>query len=567
MKRILPWLINCCLLLLLGGAGWRLYQESGELTLLYDRFSNISEGYRELSEEYEELSGEHIDLSGKYSELAQRVLVLLQQYLEIRGHGAGITENYIFSESARKLDNPNRGFYHMYGFRIFDSVSDFKGNVSERFAGDWGNGLTLIEVNLREFRGGEISAQGLQNLDNLLEALASIDKQLILRFLYDWEGKNMQYEPDRLDVILRHIEQMSDLLKKYENRIFLVQGLFVGNVGEMNSSKYLGTEDLQSLAVKMLESVGENTYLSVRTPVQWRSITEIPEPTQVVRGDGSLASRMGLYNDGMLGNRTDYGTYGVTDQAEEKPFLKWNRHEELVFQNVLCRIVPNGGEVIVDNEYNDFENAVKDMKMMHVTYLNWDHDTSVIAKWKKTTVYEDSCFDGMDGLSYMERHLGYRLVLRDAVLDYDWKKDLLTAGITLQNVGFAPVYREAQVRLVLYDRERGREYANILDSGQDVRNLAGGTESQELMTVSWEIPLGGLPQGELEVYFSITDVLSGDMILLGNEQDPDSLGYRIGTLRLEEPEKLWEQLRQEFFPGLPDVLTGGEGRDGNESGN
>lgn len=560
MKRILSIVVVICLLMLLGGAGWRLYQKSDELMTLSDRFSNISEGYRELSERYEGLSGEHIDLLGRYSELSQGLLALLQQYLETRGHGNGFTESFGFTESARELYNPNRGFYHMHGFRIYDEVIDYKGNIAGRFAGDRNNGLTMIEVNLQEFRGGDISAKGLQSLDNLLGELAGVDEQLILRFLYDWEGRNMQYEPNSLDVILRHIEQVSDLLKKYGDRIFLVQGLFVGNFGEMNNSRFLETEDLQLLAWKMFEAVGENTYMSVRTPAQWRSITGISDPTQVVREDGSLASRMGLFNDGMLGSRTDYGTYGVTDQAEEKPFSKWNRHEELDFQDVLCKIVPIGGEAVIDNEFNDFENALEDMKAMHVTYLNWDHDARVFEKWGKTTVQENSCFDGMDGLTYMERHLGYRLVLRDTELNYDWKTDRLTAEVILQNIGFAPVYREAQVKLVLYDRERGREYACYLNSEQDIRNLVGGTESEELLTLSWQISLGGLPQGELEVYFSVSDVLSDEMILLGNEQDPDSFGYRIGTLRLEEAEELWEQLRLESFPQLPDVLTGGDGR-------
>ncbi|MDE6639174.1 MAG: DUF4832 domain-containing protein, partial [Acetatifactor sp.] len=129
----------------------------------------------------------------------------------------------------------------------------------------------------------------------------------------------------------------------------------------------------------------------------------------------------------------------------------------------------------------------------------------------------------------------------------------LTAGITIQNVGFAPVYREALVKLVMYDRDHGREYAYSLDPGQDIRSLAGGTESQELMTLNWELPLGGLPQGELEVYFSVTDVLSESRILLGNEQDPDSIGYRVGTLTLGGMEELREQLRQEFFGGYDEV--------------
>ena len=44
-----------------------------------------------------------------------------------------------------------------------------------------------------------------------------------------------------------------------------------------------------------------------------------------------------------------------TDQA-------WNRMEELAFQEKLCSRVPNGGEVIIDNEYNDLECAIADLK-------------------------------------------------------------------------------------------------------------------------------------------------------------------------------------------------------------
>lgn len=545
MKRVITGVVFCCLLLLLAGAGWGLYQKSSELEALSERFSDLSGGYSSLSEEYETMSGEQIVLSGNYSELSRENEGLIQRYLAIRGHGKGTAEGVAFTESSKRLYNPNRGFYHLHGFYITDAVKDYRQDISGRFWGDGGAGLTLIEVNIREFRGGEISEAGLESIDNLLEALCALDKQIILRFLYDWDGKGMEAEPESLEMILRHMDQLSGLLEKYQERIFIVQGLFVGNVGEMNGSKYLGTEDMQRLAGKLLEVTGENTYLSVRTPAQWRCITNIPSLSGGAWEEDGLASRMGLYNDGMLGSWTDYGTYGVTDQTpEERPFSQWNRHEELDFQDVLCRLTPNGGEVIVDNEYNDFERALEDMKKMHVTYLNWDHDASVINKWRKATIQENGCFDGMDGRTYVERHLGYRLVLRDAALDYDWREDVLTAQITLQNVGFAPVYREAETRLVLYDRARGREYVYYLDSEQDVRELVGGTESEEQMTLRWEAPVGGLLPGEIEVYFVMTDVLSNERIQFGNEQEPEVLGYRVGTLTLEETDGLWEQINQ-----------------------
>ncbi len=85
-----------------------------------------------------------------------------------------------------------------------------------------------------------------------------------------------------------------------------------------------------------------------------------------------------------------------------------------------------------------------------------------------------------------------------------------------------------------------------LEDGQDIRDLAGGTAEEEQMTLRWELPLGGMPSGELEVYFSLTDVSSGERILFGNEQDPELSGYRVGTLKLESTEALREQWEKEW---------------------
>lgn len=544
-------------LLLFAGAGWMLYRGFGENSALSQRLTALSGDFSALSEEYSEMEKEQGELSDRFSVLAREFSSLWQNYLETRGHGAGTAESYVFTESARELKNPNRGFYHMHGYFIKDEVRSFKNfqeDLGWRYAKDNETSLTLIQINLQYFKNTEISEKGLESLDNLFRALEENvdDKHLILRFLYDWDGKNMQYEPDSLDTILRHIEQVGPWLKAHKDQIFLTQGLFIGSWGEMHSSKFLGAENYQVLAQALYEATADSTYLSVRMPAQWRMITGIGDPELVVRGDGSLASRLGLFNDGMLGSWSDYGTYGDQTREEHGDFTYWNRQEELGFQDVLCKAVPIGGEIINPNKYNDFENALKDMKAMHVTYANRDFDTKVYDKWAKVTVSEGSCFDGMDGLTYMERHLGYRLVLREAALDYDWRKDRLTAEITLQNVGFAPIYREARVELTLIDRERGREYSYTLGADQDIRDLTGGNQSEELQVLRWEVPLGGMPQGELEVYFSISDALSGETIFLGNEQDPDKRGYQVGRVSLGAAGEVLELWKQE----LPDWLRG-----------
>ncbi len=280
-----------------------------------------------------------------------------------------------------------------------------------------------------------------------------------------------------------------------------MQGLFIGNWGEMNGTKYSNQQDMQVLARQLAEVTDKSTFLSVRMPMQWRMVTEIEEASEVVRGDGTLASRLGLFNDGMLGSWSDYGTYGEHTKEEHGYFTYWNREQELEFQEVLCKSVPIGGEVIIDNPYNDFENALQDMKRMHVTYLNKDYDRNVLDKWAGIMVSEEGCFQGMDGLSYIERHLGYRLLISSTALDYQFIEDRLAVDVVLRNVGFAPIYHEADVWIILKDKESGSVHYYEADS--DLRELTGGNDSDLLSTVHMELPLAGKPAGEYEIYFNI----------------------------------------------------------------
>lgn len=445
-------------------------------------------------------------------------------------HYDAVVSSETFTESSRALRNPNRGFYHMNGFVLGDEDTDYREDVARRFCRDEETSLTLIEVNLREYRDRMISEEGLENLRRLFAALEKTGKQMILRFLYDWDGTSLETEPESRETILGHMEQIGPLASEYKDQIFVIQGLFIGNVGEMHGSKYLEPEDTRVLAAKLSEVMAEEIYLAVRTPAHWRRITQTADPGQVRRGDGKLSSRLGLYNDGMLGSGNDTGTYGAGTMEEDGPYVNWKREEELAFQNVLCRQTPLGGEVILDNPYNDLEHALQDLSATHVTYLNWDHDSSVLEKWAASVISEESCYDGMDGLSYIERRLGYRLVLREARLSYLPEKEALQAAVLVQNVGFAPIYKEAAVHIRLYHGES--ETVLSVPVKQEIRDLAGGMQAEETLLLQTEIPVKGMPPGSWSVYLDVTDRASGQRILFGNEQDPEEYGYRVGRMEL-----------------------------------
>ena len=434
-------------------------------------------------------------------------------------------DNVKLVESKNLINNPNRGFYRIYGFRIEDESVNWKQDVDKRIKNDDDATLALIEVNIQAYKDGKITDAGMNNIRELFDALSKQNKQYIVRFLYDWNGENQVYEPKNIRVILDHMKQLKEIMNEYADHIFTLQGLFIGNCGEMNNTQYIDEESLQTLASTLLSVCDNDMYLSVRTPMQWREIAQKEDSSdQLV-----YTKRLGLFNDGMLGNEFDYGTYGTQSKLEAGVNQKWTREEELDFQDELCRTVPNGGEVIIDNAYNDLDHAIADFDRMHITYLNEDYDRNVLEKWSNSVVHTDDCYDGMDGLSYMKARLGYRFVLRECRMQQDFWKDTLHVELDVSNSGFAPIYKACEACFVFVPQSsEGKTYSVNLE--QNLPELAGGNETDRISTIQTTIPLHDLERENYDVYFQLKDQATGEMIQFANEQECEAEGYQIGQI-------------------------------------
>lgn len=432
-----------------------------------------------------------------------------------------------FTESAKQLRNPNRGFYRIYGFRIKEEAVDYAAKLSEDRKTDEASTLAMMQINLQEYRNAPLSSCAVENIAQLFQAMEAAEKHWIVRFLYDWYGENEKYEPQDIAIIARHMEQLEPILRKYKDSIFTMQGLFVGNWGEMHGTRYSDQTSFLYLAKKLAQVTDETTFLSVRTPAQWRKITGTANPTA---DSGIFYGRLGLFNDGMLGGWSDYGTYGDTSRDEAGDFSPWLREEELAFQEQLCAAVPNGGEVIVDNAYNDFETAVADFKSMHITYLNEQYDRAVLEKWAAVNVATEDCFDGMDGLSYMERHLGYRLLISEVQLNQKFGKDTIEAEVILKNVGFAPIYKPCTIRMVMINENGSRVFEQEVSA--QFSELTGGHQSDKENTIVFQLPLPK-EEAHFSLQFEIVDSGSGREIQLANEQSRMEYGYSIGQFEME----------------------------------
>ena len=408
------------------------------------------------------------------------------------------------AETTNKLQGPERGFYSILRYMAAEEAQ--LPAVSSLHDGDM---LILVEINLCHYADSALSERALSGISALFQALRGTGCGLIVRFLYDWEGKNRLTEPKSLASILRHMEQLGPVVQENADIIFLTQGLFVGNWGEMHGSRFLRGEDIKKLYAAYSKAVGERVRLSMRTPALWRSVTGISH----LNGIKPTAALPGLFNDGMLGSENDYGTYGEEASARES---------ELAFQEKLCCFVPNGGEVVGTAPQSDAETAMHALSRMHVSYLNRDYDRRTYAKWKSAVIRTECLWNGLTYYDYAEAHLGYRFVVRNVNLRFFGLTGGLTASVAVENVGFAPIYHDVSALLVFI---QGNDEVSFPMSGSLAQLVQGmGSAVFETRLSSLEKHLG---KGDCVIYFRLVSLKYGVSIQLAN-QDCTALGCPIG---------------------------------------
>ena len=459
---------------------------------------------------------------------------------------------YCSSESTDSLSNPYIGWYTIHGYLLAEdaalnvvSSADTSASLASTASAQE---LSLIEINLKNYADCDLTDTALTQIDSILSAWGKTGSQLIVRFLYDWDGQNLQSEPSDLSQILTHMDQVASIINQYASSIYLLQGIFVGNWGEMNNTTHMGNGQMQTLIEKLADVTDPSIFLSVRTPSQWRSIVgeengsgENQTKTASANGDTQIATvpvpvaRLGLFNDGMLGSANDTGTYGdkVASDASTLYSDAWTREDELAFQNELCRYVPNGGEVITDNVYNDFDNAIHDLAQMHVSYLNSAYDPAVLDKWRQTIVdgetESNEIWNGMNGYDYIGRHLGYRYVLDSSSWNFHPLFDqtgLLT--IDIKNVGFSNCYRPLEVLINVVSDRTGECVACVM-ADTDPRSWDSGTTSE--FTVP--IDVRSLDNTDTyTLYLECSDPSLERTILFANTQPLTKYGYQLGTIAI-----------------------------------
>jgi len=323
--------------------------------------------------------------------------------------------------------NPGRGWYRVYSFDLSDEV-DIDSLTWSLHPEET---LVLLVIDIKAYAQGEIDALGLQHLDQIFSFFAKAKKEMIIRIVYDRVGRGMESEPPYLRIVKVHMHQVGHYLWLYSKHIFTLQGIFVGNWGEMHSSKFLGKRQLIELTTTLWKACGKSCFLSVRRPSQWRKLFDVGAHRHIP---------IGLYDDGIFGSGTHLGGFGFYPRVETTWEDAWCRDDELAFEAVLCKQVPIGGEAALSDVFDRSATFfLKRLRSMRISYLNCIHDEEIIALWKKLGIYDE-----------IGKYLGYRFVLEEARLRRNGPLNTpYQVHVRLRNDGFSNCYRQAKVCLFL----------------------------------------------------------------------------------------------------------------------
>lgn len=354
-------------------------------------------------------------------------------------------------ERTDPVKNPGRGWYHIYTFQPEERNRDqlkwlpFEENET----------LALVLLNIGTFRIRKIDEETLAFIEEIFARFREKEKQIVLRIVYDTEGKGEEHEPPSFQVVLLHMQQLGALVQKFADGILLTQGLFVGNWGEMHGSAYLTPEHIRVLEQTWRQATGGMVKTSLRKPMFCRMIYKKTQPRV----------SLGLYDDALFASETHLGTFGEKSRAQAKWEEAWCPSNEFWYMKQKLTEVPCGGEVLSGMQQNT-EQMFEQMRQMRLTYLNCVHEEEVLNRWKMQP------YEGTTLYDYIGEHLGYRFVVRSA----EWEAGSGQLNIRIENTGFAPIYEEALVVLSLEQPDGAR--TELAWGEYDIRTLDGGSMTE-----------------------------------------------------------------------------------------
>ncbi|CAF3995864.1 unnamed protein product [Rotaria sp. Silwood2] len=242
---------------------------------------------------------------------------------------------------------------------------------------------------------------------------------------------------------------MKPIYNEFQDIIIAVEMGMFGPWGEMHSSKHStdNTKPFYPIKTDTLRLV-HNVYMFVlpqthsvlvRRPSYIREIFNNNEPITPNEANGNIEkARTAYHNDAYLNSKDDAGTFAPNG----------SREDELTYIDRMTCFAFFGGEAFgtPNGVYNNANNALKESKQQHMTYLHRDYDPEVYHAWGSLVKEE------------FTRKLDYRFELKEL----SYSREVAPGGVLrftlkLENTGFVAMHLKRSVNLILDNGKRGHE--------------------------------------------------------------------------------------------------------------
>lgn len=375
------------------------------------------------------------------------------------------THRYIVSDAP--LLNPERGFFTPY---------ELPGPAGFSPVRITGNTLVHLNIRLDDWREADIPQNVLNDLQINFADIRDAGLKAIIRFAYN-QGPYPDSEPDASkSQILRHIEQLTPLLRDNADIIAWVEAGFIGAWGEWHTSTngLDNLKDKREILFALLEALPDDRFIQVRYPAN--IIEMFPNPAEAVK------ARVAHHNDCFLSSDTDVGTYerdGVVTIERDQAYLA-----------ELTRYTPMSGETCAPNPpRSECASAIREMELLHFSALNEAYHKGILRSWE-----EGGCFDEISN------RLGYRLSLTSADFSEQVRPGgVLSLTVHLQNTGFASIINERPLFVTLSGQDGAPLYQVLLEI--DPRTWEPGSAT---FAVKLHIP-SNAPEGSYQLALWLPD--------------------------------------------------------------
>jgi hypothetical protein len=387
-----------------------------------------------------------------------------------------------YREDDVDIVNPERGFYipidtRASHFILLDTarLKRYRESPQQPSKATYKVQVTLIYrgYELDSFKDKPVSDEFLNSLQRDFDAMRAAGLKMIIRFAYTNHAKSGNckdeykicppYGDASIPIVFQHIEQLRPLLQKNADVIALMQEGFIGIWGENYFTDYFGCasengtgkindsdwEHRNEVLRRLLNALPKDRMIQVRTPqikqkyVYGPSAPVNSAPLNLAGAfNKSDNARIGFHNDCFLSSADDYGTYFDNGSSTQPKQPATDALRKYIEEDTRFTVV--GGETCDDafSPQNDCEpagHAETEMRSMHYSFLNAAYNNNVNNDW-----------DSMGCMRSIKQKLGYRLVLRNAILPKKIKKgEAFKIEIELENKGYAAPFNPRPVQLVL----------------------------------------------------------------------------------------------------------------------